>query len=334
MKQIIDVFNGDADGVCSLIQVQLDRAAELDNAGQIKQHISHQLITGIKRDIQLLKRLPEIRGRDTQVNIFDISLDKNIDGVNHLLDSGCSVFYCDHHFPGVIPQHPKLTTIIETSAEVCTSLLINGYLNGAYPEWAIVGAFGDNLKIPARKLAASIGLTESQTEQLEVLGIAINYNGYGPNIESLHFDPAHLYEALVKYENPLDLFEQQADIVEKLVSNYQQDMNSASSITPYTADEKCAVYLLPDQTWALRVSGVFGNDLANQYPNRAHAIVSENGKGGYQISVRAPLVNKMGADVLCMQFSTGGGRKGAAGINHLPIEQLDNFILIFRQQYS
>ncbi|OYW81954.1 MAG: hypothetical protein B7Z22_14920, partial [Hyphomonas sp. 32-62-5] len=37
----------------------------------------------------------------------------------------------------------------------------------------------------------------------------------------------------------------------------------------------------------------------------------------YVVSVRAPLSNKAGADILCSQFATGGGRKAAAGINHL-----------------
>ena len=40
-----DVFNGDADGICALVQL---RHAEPRNA---------QLITGVKRDISLLKQV-------------------------------------------------------------------------------------------------------------------------------------------------------------------------------------------------------------------------------------------------------------------------------------
>jgi len=86
------------------------------------------------------------------------------------------------------------------------------------------------------------------------------------------------------------------------------------------------VIILPDETWSRRISGVFGNQLANQHPGRAHAILSHHKDGGYVVSVRAPLNNKTGADELCKEFPAGGGRKGAAGINHLPVEQLSHFI--------
>ena len=44
------------------------------------------------------------------------------------------------------------------------------------------------------------------------------------------------------------------------------------------------------------------------------------------MSVRAPLNNKTGADEICRQFPSGGGRKAAAGINALPEDQLVTFI--------
>jgi hypothetical protein len=81
------------------------------------------------------------------------------------------------------------------------------------------------------------------------------------------------------------------------------------------------------------VSGVFSNELANRQPNHAHAVLNVTPQGDYQVSVRAPLNNKTGADELCSAFATGGGRKGAAGINHLPLEQLSNFINAFAQHY-
>ena len=71
----------------------------------------------------------------------------------------------------------------------------------------------------------------------------------------------------------------------------------------------------------------------NQFPDRAHAVLTNNKHGGYLISVRAPLNNKTGADELCRQFSSGGGRKAAAGINHLPKSELDLFIKKLTQQF-
>jgi len=69
-----------------------------------------------------------------------------------------------------------------------------------------------------------------------------------------------------------------------------------------------------------------GNELANQNPDKACAIVTEKAGGDYQVSIRAPLNNRAGADEVARQFPTGGGRQAAAGINALPAEQLDVFV--------
>jgi len=71
----------------------------------------------------------------------------------------------------------------------------------------------------------------------------------------------------------------------------------------------------------------------NKYPDRAHAVLTQNDNNGYLISVRAPLNNKTGADELCRQFESGGGRKAAAGINHLPESELPLFIERLTQQF-
>ena len=65
----------------------------------------------------------------------------------------------------------------------------------------------------------------------------------------------------------------------------------------------------------------------------AHALVTENSDGSLRISVRAPLSDLRGADILCRHFPTGGGRAGAAGINALPAEMLDSFLSAFHQIY-
>jgi hypothetical protein len=44
------------------------------------------------------------------------------------------------------------------------------------------------------------------------------------------------------------------------------------------------------------------------------------------VSVRAPAEGPRSADELCREYPTGGGREGAAGIDHLPPEQLEEFI--------
>ena len=55
--------------------------------------------------------------------------------------------------------------------------------------------------------------------------------------------------------------------------------------------QNSAVFMLPDKLCARRVSDVLCNQLANQYPNKAHAILSQHPDNGFVVSVRAPLNN-------------------------------------------
>ncbi len=314
-----DVFNGDADGICALLQLRLAEPLE------------SQLITGVKRDINLLAQISAAAG--DCITVLDVSLDKNRLGLESALSSGAEVFYIDHHFSGDIPDVPNLNAIINTTADVCTSILVNTHLDGQFVEWAIVGAFGDNLKKSARVLCEKIDLSESQISDLENLGIYINYNGYGASLDDLHFTPIDLYQRLSQFESPLLFIENDKDDFDKLADGYQADMASAESLLAEFADDSMAVFLLPNETWARRVGGVYGNSLANQFPSRAHAVLTLKANGNYLVSIRAPLNNKTGADEFCRQFETGGGRAAAAGINDLPNEQLDSFIERFGQFY-
>jgi hypothetical protein len=171
-----------------------------------------------------------------------------------------------------------------------------------------------------------------ETEQLACLGGYLNYNGYGDSLSDLHFHPAELYEAMKPYTSPFDFIAQSAAFT-KLASGFKNDMSRADLLQPLVSDDHGAAYLLPDAPWARRVSGIFANKLANENPTRAHAVITRNQSGNYTVSVRASLKNPQGADVLCLQFDTGGGRKAAAGINHLPIDSLDYFVTSFKQHF-
>lgn len=57
-----DVFNGDADGICALVQL---RQVEPRDA---------LLITGVKRDITLLKQVNAIAG--DRITVLDVSMAK------------------------------------------------------------------------------------------------------------------------------------------------------------------------------------------------------------------------------------------------------------------
>ena len=315
-----DVFNGDADGICALIQLRL---VEPRNS---------KLITGIKRDIALLDRV-EAKSGD-QVTALDVSLDKNRDYLQRILDVGADVFYVDHHFAGEIPNSSSLKTLINEAPDVCTSLLINQHLKGAYQQWAIVGTFGDNLKKSAHVLAKSQNLSDLDLAKLERLGILINYNGYGATVDDLHYHPADLFNLMLPYKNPLDFISNCDHEYEKLENGYENDFKSAESANTLFSDNAVAVYELPNEAWARRVSGVFGNHLANLNPDRGHAILTNKSDGNFLVSVRAPLNNKRGAADLCRKFPSGGGREAAAGINDMPKSTVDDFIVQFREQYS
>jgi hypothetical protein len=315
-----DVFNGDADGICALIQLRLDQAIE------------STLVTGIKREIQLLDKV-SVKPGDS-LTVLDISFEKNSHRVAEFLNAGASIFYVDHHQPGEIPSHPNLKTLIDTDNAICTSLLVNKHLNGKYPLWAVTAAFGDNLNHSAENLASTLSLSGAKLEILKNLGIYINYNGYGSGVADLHFAPDALYREMVRYASPFDFISDNHAAFKKLENGYQQDMANAENINPEYQNNAVAVFILPDIAWARRVSGVFGNHLANLNPTKAHAVLSYNKDGGYLISVRAPLSNKVGADEFCSGFATGGGRKSAAGINHLPKDQLGVFVDQFDAFYS
>ena len=135
------------------------------------------------------------------------------------------------------------------------------------------------------------------------------------------------------FPTPFDFVEGAADAFAKLEAGYLGDMAAAAEVKPTRETEKTAVIILPNEAWARRVSGVYSNDLANGSPGRAHAVLTERADGTYLVSVRAPLDDKRGADELCRQFPTGGGRAAAAGINALPADQLDAFIEALAASY-
>jgi len=315
-----DVFNGDADGICALLQLRFAEPREA------------QLITGVKREIDLLNRVyPET---DDRITVLDISLDKNREGLNRALDVGAQVFYVDHHFAGSVPASASLKSLINEAPNVCTSVLINHYLRGAYREWAVVGTFGDNLKHTAAKLLKNLNLSAEKAALLENLGIYINYNGYGASVEELHFAPDELYAVLSQYSSPFDFVSDNNENFQKLEQGYQQDIEAAQSTIALVATDAIAAFVLPDEPWARRASGVYSNQLANDNPDRGHAVLTVKPSGHYLVSVRAPLNNKKGAAALCMHFPTGGGREAAAGINDLPADMLANFLDKFKQAFS
>ncbi|RZF77295.1 DHH family phosphoesterase [Pseudoalteromonas sp. CO109Y] len=315
-----DIFNGDADGIMALLQLQLANPVE-----SVK-------VTGVKRDIQLLKKITPKAGDN--IRVLDISMEKNMAELHDALCVGARVMYVDHHKAGDIPNHANLFAHIDLDANMCTSLIVSDLIDKQYHLWAITAAYGDNLFAKADNEADKLGLTELEKSQLKAFGMYINYNGYGSEVADLHFAPEDLFNELLKYKSPLDAINDQESVYYVLEKAYKADMQKAADAKVLHNCDTAKVILLDDAPWARRVSGVLGNDLANQAPNKAHAVLTYNNKGSFTVSVRAPLNNKQGAVDVCSQFATGGGRAAAAGINELDQQQVEQFITTLVNFYS
>ena len=312
-----DVFNGDADGICALQQLRLAQPRE------------SELVTGVKRDIALLSRVHA--GAGDELTVLDISLADNRDALLRLLAAGARCVYFDHHFAGDIPAHPGLDAHIRTAPGVCTSLLVDQYLGGRFRAWAVVAAFGDNLPQEAQRAAAGLGKTADELATLQELGECLNYNAYGDAPEDLLFFPAELYRRLHPYTDPLQFAAQDPAFLH-LRAGLREDAECAATIDPLIDTPTHYVVVMPDLAWGRRVHGPWASRLAVEQPQRAHAVLIEHGEG-YRVSVRAPLMRPAGADELCRKFPTGGGRSAAAGINRLPRERLNEFVIAFRASF-
>jgi hypothetical protein len=309
-----DVFNGDADGLCALHQWRLAYPAVAT------------LVTGVKRDIRLLSRVQAAAG--DAVLALDISLDTNRDDVERLLAAGASLRYFDHHYAGDPIVHPALEATIDTAPDQCTSLLVDKALGGRFRAWAVVAAFGDNLHLAARQAAVPLDLDGEALKSLAELGELLNYNAYGDSVADLHCLPDALYQQLAPYVEPMD-FIHEAPTFARLRAGFKEDIANSDAIAPCLDSAKVAAWLLPDAAWSRRVVGVLSNRLAVANPARAHALLVPNNSGNLTVSVRAPQVRPTGADEFCRRYPTGGGRKAAAGINHLPVGGIDTFFADF-----
>ena len=312
-----DAFNGDADGICALHQLRL------------AEPVQSELVTGVKRDIALLERVAAQAGAGDTVTALDISLAVNRTALVALRGRGVRVEYFDHHHAGDIPVDPGLRALIDPAPDVCTGILVDRHLRGRHRIWAVVAAFGDNLPAAALALAGTISaaptLAAAQLATLRDLGDTLAYNAYGDTEADQIVHPAELYRTLSRYADPF-AFIQDEPLCAKIAQSRREDLALAEVARPRASLKGATVFVLPDAAWSRRVRGSFANELANRSPDLAHAILTPDDRGGYMVSLRAPLARPTGADALCRRFPTGGGRRSAAGINHLPQDGLPEFL--------
>jgi hypothetical protein len=311
----IDVCNGDADGLCAAVQWRLHDPSPAS------------LLTGLKHDIALLAKVHAQAG--DEVNVFDLSMQRNGADLLRLLQAGVRVRYFDHHVVERIPEHPLLDAHIDGASDVCTSLLVDRHLGGAFRAWALVGAYGDNLAMVAEGLSGSAGFDAGDCALLRRLGEAINYNAYGDDESDVLIAPRRLYGVMTRYPDPRDMLAHEA-VVDQIDAMRHNDLRQARVVPPLCQVTRGSVHLLPDAPWSRRVLGSFANELANTEPKSAHAVLKPHGRG-YVVSVRAPLASPWGAHDLCREFG-GGGRARAAGIDDLASDDLPRFVKAFVKQ--
>jgi hypothetical protein len=314
-----DVFNGDADGICALHQLRLAQPKDA------------LLVTGVKREIELLRRIPCEAG--IEVTVLDVSLDVNAASLKHILDAGGQVSYFDHHSAQAAFGHPRLQLFWSDAPDVCTSILVDRHLQGRFRPWAIAAAFGDNLTAVGRAMAKDMGLSANAIERLEALGLMLNYNAYGASIEDLHIAPDALYRALHPFADPGDFIDA-APEYRLLTEGYRNDTARMENLAPEWQSACGAIYVLPYTPWAHRISGVFANKLTEPADGRSYAVLTANADGSYLVSVRSGAPAVKAANRFCQDFPGGGGRKAAAGINNLPAGELDKFIKSFSEYFS
>ena len=170
-----DIFNGDADGLCALRQLRLHEALDA------------QLVTGAKREIALVSRV-QARAGD-RLTVLDISLHENREALLAALEAGRHLSVLRPPLRGRGAEPSTAAGAHQLCAEVCTSLLVDAWLGGAYRAWAVAAAFGDNLPRAAAEAAQPLRLNPDQLDTLRSLGECLNYNAYGDSVEDLYFHP-------------------------------------------------------------------------------------------------------------------------------------------------
>lgn len=317
-----DLFNGDADGIFSLLQLR-----------QVDPRPDAERITGVKRDIKLFPRIAGRAGAGDRVTALDISMAKNTDGLTQVLKDGADVLYIDHHQTGDVPKSNRMTVITDQTKESCTAYLTDNHLRGAKAAWAVCGAYGDNFPGLAETIASSRNLNLPMG-RLRELGELVNYNAYGLSLDDLHFHPAKLYEILLDYPDPVAFLDDHPPAFETLRTGHSEDWEVAQSAREIDVSDVGQILVLPARPASNRISGLFGNALVDEDPELAFAVLTElEDAAHYRVSIRAPRGRNSGSAADLANRFGGGGRAAAAGIDALEDAELPRFIDAFRAAF-
>lgn len=102
----------------------------------------------------------------------------------------------------------------------------------------------------ARRAADPLDLDEARLEALRELGICLNYNAYGAQIENLYAAPDTLFRRLRPYADPFEFVTADDDAFRTLRAGYAEDMARVRAVQPEIAEDCYALYILPAEPWA------------------------------------------------------------------------------------
>jgi hypothetical protein len=315
----IFVFNGDADGLCA----QQILCLELGPPSL--------RVTGLKRDIALLPRLPaDVSG---SVRVLDLSLARNLAALPALLARGnVHVTWYDHHEPGDPPAPPPPEMHGNQAPDTCTAAIANAVHGHRHPLWAAMAAFGDNLPATGASLASAAGASAHEAQLLRRAGILLNYNAYGERPGDQLFPAADLAVRMQPFASACD-FCWEAGVFGPLSAQFEADQEAFLTL-PLLVDRPGAkAFVLPDAPFARRYAATWANERALQRPDEALAVLHPEAEGGFRVSLRSPRKGGPAASELAAEFG-GGGRKLAAGIDALPVADLERFARRFAGFYG
>jgi hypothetical protein len=214
------------------------------------------------------------------------------------------------------PNFRRPITMHHAAANGCTSLMVDCLLQGKYRGWALVGAYGKQLKHLADAQATVMGIGAAEREGLQRLGELISYNADVAHTRHLYLEPANLYAQLARYQDPLEFLRCES-LAEDLDGVRQSDLERALALPAYWKDGHASVFVLPDQDWASRVSSHFKSRLCEMEPHRAHAVLTPSDTGFFRAAVQASIMPGYQA------------RPKRWLIDHLPAGEVDHLISAF-----
>lgn len=311
---LVFLFNGDADGMVSQHMLGM--------------HLGPPdlRITGLKRDIKLLAKLPPIESG--HLHVLDISLGQNEGDLAPLLaQEEIKITWYDHHESGEVQNHPRLFRHILQSPGSCTGSIVHAFCGRRFPLWAAISAFGDNLPVTADALAGEGSATEEEKALLRKSGQLLNYNAYGESPADVLFAPLDLAQEMSAFTSALE-FCRQSRIFSPLEKQFAMDEENFQNLKPILQTASAKVYQVPAEPWARRFSATWVNQTILKNPHQALAILYPRQDGNFMVSIRAPRGGEPAPSAadLAAEFPTGGGRKLAAGINSLAPMDLTRFL--------